>query len=232
MNRLQWFRIAPLSRKSLKELSEKMLGMPYGKANRVGFSIENVRSDLISGRFIERTEFTEVIQDPFGVEVKIDRVRFDTTDFTIYTDIQVIECHNPGRNLKGLLNEIAKASNYDVVINRVEIPLREFAVSLESEIPQLAITKAIADDIVLSDGVLGQLQAAGEADIRGPLQSFLGKRKFELNRIRIVLLKEDERLVFEVTRAGAVSSAIPIEAKFRKVLRKHVAALGTSDDKG
>lgn len=228
MNRLQWFKISPLDRKSLKTLGEKLLRMPYSKSNRVGFRMDHIKPDVINGRFIERVEFTEVLMDPFGIEVKIDRVRFDTTDFSVYSDVQLIECLNPGRNLKNFLNEVAKTANFEVTISKVEIPLQEFAKTLGTGAKSMAITKAVADDIEMAAGVLGQLQAAGAVDIRKPLQQFLGDRKYALNRIRVVLEAEDEKLTLEASRAGTVSSASQMDAKLRQVLRKKVAELATT----
>ncbi|MCX6952518.1 MAG: hypothetical protein NTV51_10180 [Verrucomicrobia bacterium] len=223
MNRLQWFKIAPLDRKALKVLGEKLLRMPYGHSNRAGFDTEDVRSDFISGRFIERVEFTEVVLDPFGVEMKIDRVRFDMTEFSIYSEIQLIECLNAGRNLNNFLNEIAKASNFSVAISKVEIPLQDFSKLLKSTASSMLITKALTDDIELGDGVIGQLQAAGAVDIRKSLQRFLGEHKHTINRLRIALEVEGEKLVFEASKAGVISSYSPIQAKFRRIFRHNVS---------
>jgi hypothetical protein len=225
MNRVQWYKITPFDRKALKTLSEKLLKMPYGRANRAGFNVENIRVDVIAGKFIERVEFTEVIVDPLGTEVKVERVRFDTTEFSIFADINLIECINPGRNLKNFLNEIAKCTNYEVAISKVQIPLQEFSAALKIGAKFIAVTKAVADDIELADGVLGQLQVVGAADIRKPLQQFLGGRKYELSRIRIIIDALEERFIIEATRAGTVSSTTAIDQKLRQLLRKNVASL-------
>lgn len=230
MNRLQWFKVSPLDRTSLRMLSDVLLKNPYSKDNRVGFAIESVRAEVITGRFIERVEFKEVIVDPFGAETTIERVRYDTTEFAIFSDIELIECANAGRNIKNCLNEIAKATNFKVAISKVKIPLQELAKALRSGAKGLVVTKAVADDIQLGDGVWGQLHASGVIDIRKPLQQFIGGREYQLNRARIVLEVNDEQLTIEASHGGTVSSVAPIGAKFRLILRKNVANLAEAAD--
>lgn len=225
MNRLQWFKISPLDRKASKILAGKLLALPYKKSTRMGFDIETVRDDFISGRFIERIEFSEVVEDPFGAKVEIKRIRFDTTEFSIYQNDGLIECYNAGKNLKGLLNEIAKLSNYDVSISKVQLSLSDFIECLKEGPKSLIVNKIVADDIDLGDGVSAQLLAGGLSDIRGPLKKFIAKRSYVLYRVRIVVDMADELFAFEITKAGTVSFASLASAKIRVFLRERIASV-------
>ena len=214
-----------MDRKSLRRLSERMLESTFRKSGRNGFNLESVRDNCISGKFIEKVTFDEIITDPFGTEIVIKRVRFDSTEFFIYSDSALIECVNPARNFKNLLNEIAKLMNYEVTITKLLISLHDLLSQLSKNAQSVVVSKAVAEDIEIGDGAFAQLHAAGPADIRKPLQLFVGKRKLAFNRIRVIVKWTDEDIIVEATKSGSVSSTTEISPKQREFLRGNIGEI-------
>lgn len=219
MSRFQWYELEPFGPKQLSRLSKALLQLPFSATSRLGYKIDQVRPETMSGIFVEKISFTEVLEDPFGNRTEIERVRYDTIKFQLSSTFPHLECIDAGRTLKSFKNELSRALDFEVSITKITLNLQPFVRILAANTRQLVLSRVIADDIYLGDGAMGQLHVSGERDVREQLKKFLSKVNFNYARVRIDAAFGEESFALEASQAGGVSTLIAPSEKVLRMLR-------------
>src|SRR5687768_2763888 len=104
--RHRWLRAEwPLS---IRALAARLKAVPFSVATSQGFVIDRVRDRSIEARFVERTEFTETIVDPFGTETQLPRLQFIQCPFAVYEEFPQLELIDCPRSAHVLLNKLSE----------------------------------------------------------------------------------------------------------------------------
>lgn len=220
-----WINCGKISPKQFATAGESLVKLNFGKSSATGFRISTFDANVLEGSYIEKTEFTETVNDPFGNQIEIPRVRFDTINFRLSRKFPELEVVDPPRSIRGLLSEISRAFEFSAAIEKISVDVAQWFGATERYLKQTHVTKMVYSDIVISPGVEGGLVVTGAADVREGASAFLGKKKGTVERIGFVGLSGQESVSCELSATGRASFDCSDEDDMRKILRESLRAI-------
>lgn len=216
-----WITCSKISPKQFAAAGESIVKRNFGKSSATGFRVSSFDASVLEGTYIEKTEFTETIDDPFGNHIEIPRVRFDTVDFRLSRKFPELEIVDPPRSIRGLLGEISRAFEFSATIEKISVDVVQWFEATEKLLHKTQVTKMVYSEIAISPGVAGGLIVTGASDVRGGASSFLGKKSATVDKIGFTAnLERQEPVVLELSSTGRAFFESPDQDNIRKILRE------------
>src|SRR5438874_5095259 len=128
-----WYNCTGFSSRKFEDASAALLKRPFRTDSLTGFKIESVSTTAVEGTYIEKTEFTETLTDPFGRVTEIPRVRYDSFNFRLFKTFPEIELIDPVRSVKGFFSEISRAFGFDIVLSKPKADVRKWLERIEQK---------------------------------------------------------------------------------------------------
>lgn len=181
----------------------------FSTENNPGFELVEVKPGFIMARFIERFEFMESANDPFGLTDDVLAVRYVYFDFTveqISPDTSLIKVVRPPASLKSFINLLSQAFGFSVVIKKVSFDLwsvYEAMCSLNA-VDRLYIPKVVASQIPISSGAMAKVEIISTRDAISDLKKAYGSTGMRLERLSMSARVSFEDEYLELSSNGSI----------------------------
>lgn len=159
----------------------------YSRRRSNGFRLSDVRRDYLSGRFIERVEWDDVIEDPASGEIQVHRVEFRQLSFRISAGVPNLEVHDAPRSLRSFLHEFAECVGIDVAPEQVAISPSVWLEEIENAGGRALVTALTAGGLTLSAYSSAAIRIVGTEDVRQHLAQLVGRKKAPIERLSVEL---------------------------------------------
>ena len=216
MSRYHWYTVN-WSQPILAKIKKEMLKDEYSANRDNGFRVESVRKKSITGRYIERREILDTVDDPLGKTLTYKRVIFDIFRFHISLDFPELELIDPPRRLSRFLIRLSEFSDFNIAVSPIKINLLRFIENIEMNLSQLIVTRVYCSGITLSAKASAKFVISGTEDVRRHMK-FLSKNKnMDIDRVRLNCKAEDWSEEFEISKYAV--------SKFKKAIRPEMITL-------
>ncbi len=180
--RVRWLSLAPPG-VPLRRLAIGMGAAQYSRTRRAGFQLDEVRRDFLRGRFIERLEWDEALNDPAGGEVQVRRLEVRQVRFRISAERPQLELLDPPRSLGSFVEQLSGISGQALRFSEVPVTPDAWLQALEARLGRVAVTGITAAGVVLSPSTNAAVAITGSEDVRRFLPQFARDQKLNIERI-------------------------------------------------
>jgi hypothetical protein len=204
MIRLKWYRF--VSFLDAERLYAEINKTKFTQGASDGFQISIFRKDKIEAKYIERIEYDEVFEDPFGDVVTTRRVVYKETKFKIFFDSGVLEVVNPGRSLSVFIMKLGAISGFSFSIEPIVLDVKSLTdsgVFLSSNFQNTAISISQVD---LGGGASAKITAVGGKNLKESVETFVGGRSFNVSSLTFKSISKDLVASFVITRDGGLKA--------------------------
>ena len=178
-----WYNCEGFSSRQFQEASATLLKRTFRANSLTGFKIDSVLPNTFEGTYIEKTEFTETLTDPFGRVTEIPRVRYDSFRFRLFKTFPQVELIDPIRSVKGFFGELSRAFGFDIILTKPRVDVRAWLERLEQKINRAEVRRMLFAGIDIEHSATGQLTVSGDTDVRRAAEIFLRSKKAELEKL-------------------------------------------------
>lgn len=203
MKRIRWFAAKwPLS---FRSLSAKMKAAPFREDSVDGFIIDRVRDNLITGRYVEKLTYQEVIIDPFGSKNVFERTEYRQLEFNLFSQFPHIEFQDPPRSTQGFVSRLTELNNFSLTVSSLPVDLLKWISNFQS----LTAYEVLVDSLQISGfemepGVTARISIGGDKDVRQTLQRLTKGKRFDLELVHLKIAHHDRAASIQLINTGAI----------------------------
>lgn len=204
MKRFRWFRAEWPS--SIRVLAKRIGMRTFNEDAGHGFFVDRVRDDYLEARYIERIEYTDVVIDPFGNELKFDRVEFRHTLFRASSAAPGLELIDPPRSVQALMNRLSEAVDFEVAITPIDVDVLKWAMLFqESRGVSADIDSLQIGALEIEKGIVAKVLIKGDRDVRAACDALTHDRKFAIEKVQLRLSSPYRKATVILSGAGSVT---------------------------
>jgi hypothetical protein len=208
---------------SMRTIGSKMKSMPFTEDSVDGFTIERIREDFLTGRFIEKYVYEEINSDPFGKDEVIERIGYRSTDFTLYSQFPHIEIHDGQRSIKDFVNRLLETCSFNLTITPVSVNLLEWILAFQVMVEQkLTVDSLQVSNVELEDGIAAKILIKGDRDVREAVDRVVEGRKYVLEKLQVKMILSGARVAIHLANNGSVKVPVDHSAELLPLLRKAI----------
>lgn len=213
MTRYRWLRAEwPMT---IPTLAKRVRQLEFSAGGVSGFILDRVRDDLLEARFVERYEYTETVSDPYGKELKFDRLEFRQTAFRATPGWPGLQLVDSPRSTQSLVSGLLEASNFELAISPIDVNVLAWADELQRTLgAEVAINSLQIAALTVSEGIIAKFMLKGEKDVRAACKEIVRGRKHVVEKLQMRVIVGGTRATVLLTNAaGAKVDGIdlPIE---------------------
>ena len=218
MSRYRWFNAQwPIT---IPQLSKKLKTRVFSDNGSTGFVIDRVREDFLEARYIERVEFVEKIEDPFGREFSVDRVEFYQCNFRASTQAIGLELINQPRNIQGLISNLIEITNFKLAVSSLSVDVVDWAENFR----KLSKKSTIIDmmqigAIILDDGIRAKTIIKGDVDVLEACSASMSGKSHQVEKLQLRFIGSASGKIL-LTSSGAIKIDAENEAELLICLRE------------
>ncbi|WP_140713878.1 hypothetical protein [Mesorhizobium sp. B2-7-3] len=151
----------------MRTLAERLKGLQFTTATQSGFIVDRLRPASIEGRFIERHEISQVVENPLGERRIYERTEFRDIGFIISPEYAGLEVINPPRSINLFLSRLAEACNFQISVNEVRLDVIDWCERLATNLGRrVEIVSCQLKDIKISEDITATAILKGNSDVR------------------------------------------------------------------
>lgn len=171
MKRFRWLQVS-WGQTSLSSVADMMLRSEYLTDSTSGFRLEKIRSDEITGKFIERRKIIDEIKDPFGTTVSFTRESFEVVKFRLTKQFPELELQDPPRKFSTFATKLAECTNFDISIQPLKIDTKLWAEGIEQVFGATTVIAVTSSSFSVGDSTVARFSVGGATDVRKYLKYF------------------------------------------------------------
>lgn len=203
MLRIKWYSAKWFE--SFERLSLKIKKQLFIKNSKNGFIIEKVRHNYIEGKYIEKYVVEKKIQDPLGDIIEFIETDFHIVSFCLHKDYPEIEFYNAPRNLDSFINKIQELSNFNLIIEPIEIDLYQWVTNYEINF----LSKVLVDTIQISGfdrskSINMKLLLQSNQNLKKMLIKFNSKKGYSIEKIHIKTSIDEKEISLQLSKNGSL----------------------------
>jgi hypothetical protein len=190
---------------SLRVLSGRMRQSAFTETSKDGFLLERTREDRIEGRYIEKVKYEEIFSDPFGRELKFDRVSYHQVQFTIYRDFPQLELRDAPRSLQSFIAKMLAITDFAMTAAPVTVEVMTWASALRDLVDAEMILDTVQlSEVAISPDTVGTVLLKGKRDVRKAMKELVAGRTHRVDKAGVFWKNERETVKVGLTSAGSV----------------------------
>ncbi|WP_139379418.1 hypothetical protein [Zoogloea sp. LCSB751] len=190
---------------SIHTLAERVQERSFAKDKSSGFILERVRNEFFEARYIERYEFHETIEDPFGNELTFDRLEFRQTLFRATSAWPGLELVDAPRSSQSLLSQLLELTRFELSVTPLNVDILLWAESLQEVVGIPVVIDSIQlGALHIDEGVNAKIILKGEKDVRTACKELTGGRTHTVEKIQCRILQGDLRSLVLLSNNAAV----------------------------
>lgn len=213
MTRHRWLRAEwPIT---IRTLAKRVRQQEFSENRASGFILDRVRDDSLEARFVERYEYTETVSDPYGKELKFDRLEFRQTAFRATLGWPGLELLDAPRSTQSLVSGLLEASNFELAVLPIDVNVMAWADELQRALRSEAVIDSLqVAALTVADGVKAKVMLKSEKDVRAACKEIVQGRKHVLEKLQLRVTVGGTRTTVVLTNgAGAKIDGfdVPVE---------------------
>jgi|GEM_PF-4051416 len=185
---------------------------PFSESVEHGFILDANDSDGVRARFIFKELVTETVQNPFGEEIPITRIRYDITKIRVRSVSGILEVCNPGRKLSKCLKMISEAWSCNPI--KLSPNFRNIYNSLSELDAEFAVLSLETGCFTIKSRTACSVSFQALVDVREDVKYFLGEREYGINRVKCGLSVDGQNVLVDIANTGRVvanfDSSLPL----------------------
>jgi len=221
--RVRWFLLSPLSRTTLARAVEGMRSEEFTSDSTSGFIGERTRSSFVEARYVERSERTESIIDPFGNTQEFRRIEYQQTPFRLSLDAPQLEIYDGPRSVAPLLNRLSSLMGANSTVEPIIVDILKWLKHLQTEVSEICVTAAYISRLSLSESVSARIIINGTDDVRKYVKVVVGDKPFRFERLDVSSNFQGSLTRFDLREEGRATVANGCD-EFLSALRKSLSS--------
>jgi hypothetical protein len=218
--RAKWLNVEPLKRGDLGKFFDMAKEREFGRSTPSGYILDNRRTDCVSGRFIQREEISEEVEDPFGRVDVLTRTIYHVTKFVLRDSAPQLELQDYPRRLSAFLLQLGEAFDFHVSAVEVTCNVQKWASGIAKELSNPVFRLVEVHDVSVARDATAKMVFTGIGDIPEKVSTFLGKRSYQLTRVGFSGLVGEDVIRCQCSADGHCSVSGPIADDFVATLRR------------
>lgn len=167
------------------ELGTRLKRRPFTRDASSGFLLDRVRDDKVEAKYIEKTELSEVIVDPFGAQQEFMRIDYKYVYFSLFPSFPNLEVYNPPRGLSGFFSRLGEVCDFSVSISSIDVDVLEWIRVLEERMGKHAQVKSLRiKGLRLGETTSAQVLLDGSKDVRPDIPHVAGGKGFRSDKLK------------------------------------------------
>lgn len=238
--RVRWYSLAPTNT-PLRQFADAMEANQYSQRRAAGFRLDEVRRGHILGRFIERLEWDDTLEDPAGGELCVHRLELRQVRFRLTSVSPHLEVLDGPRTLRGLIEQLSAFAGTSVRLVEVGVAPDLWLKELEAVFGKIVVTSITASGLVLSASASATVAIVGADEVRQFLDRFARGQSVRVERMvanlpgpqpaRIELLAGGRAGVIEGSEGAIEALRDTLRARLQKEARPRADEQGLAADR-
>lgn len=217
--RVRWYRLEPHDGAlSPRDLAEQMQADRYTARNGVGFALQAATEKRIEGRFVERRELVETVEDPLGRRYENRRIVLRQFSFHIRREFPQLEILDPSPAVPTFVSHLIDLFGNRVVIEPARVDLQSWLGKIEAIVGRVQVCTVVAGEIALDAEIGARIFVHGSVDVRDAAAKLLKSRSSKLERIEVAWRARGSRVSCTLRGASALFDP-EHDSQVRPVLR-------------
>ncbi|WP_159879086.1 hypothetical protein [Aquitalea denitrificans] len=187
MKRFRWFNAEWPT--SIRTLAQRIKSRSFDNDSGHGFFIDRVRDDFLEARYIEKIQYTDVVVDPYGEELKFDRIEFQQTMFKMLSSSPGLELIDPPRNVQALMNRLSEVADFGVAITPARANVLSWSTLLQEGERIISMIDSVQiGALELEPRIIAKITIKGDhQDVRTACAEFVQDKKHLVEKIQLRL---------------------------------------------
>jgi hypothetical protein len=219
MKRVRWLGGSwPLS---MRQLAQRIRADILTPEKMSGFLVTRVRESSIEARFIEKLISEESITDPFGNEIRFERVSYVETAFRFSNEFPEVELLNPPRSIGPFSSRVLRICSFEAAWTDLNVDVLEWADRVQEQIGvQIVIDRAHVRDVVFDEAVNFEATLSGTRDVRPSMRALLGERQHTLDKLHFSLNSAGRAARIQISADGSMQAPHGISDELVQAIRQ------------
>jgi hypothetical protein len=194
----------------------------YNEENKKGFFVDKFIKDEIEGRFIYKKDFTELIKDPFGNDIKNNYIVYEIYNFLIDKKNNLLILFDSPRYMNVFLSSLNILFEYKITIEQLDIELSSFISFLSKEYENLDVVFLEIDGIFFSPLTSGRIIISGNENIMQYIEdATYHNSNYQIRKVIIKTLLGNKEIKIEITYKGIFKSS----KKYTTVVKENIVKI-------
>ncbi len=183
MSRYRWLRAEWPS--AIRTVAKRLREHAFVEGGHSGFILDRIRDDFFEARYIERFEYQETVADPFGQEVRFERLEYRQTRFRATQDGPGFELIDAPRSAQALVNELLQATDYSLTIEPLVIDVLGWVDAIQASTSEkLAVLSLQVGALHLDEEIRGKFALKGNVDVRDAATELIGGKAHVVEKVQ------------------------------------------------
>lgn len=218
--RVRWYRAA-VKPADLKRIGEEMLKHEFTRKSITGFRLEHRTTRRITGRYVERSDWIDEVQDPFGRVTRIDRFSYEVVRFRLTTDSPGLELRDPPRTLRSFVARLGEYTNFAITLEEVKVDPFSWMHSLREQVRGVEVRAVSSSPFAVARYVTAQVKLKGSKEVATEYRRMTEGKETDVSKLTVTWPPD---VLCELSRSGraTVTTSRPertVEA-LRRALRE------------
>lgn len=206
MKRVKW--LAASWPSSVRQLAQRIRADVFTPERMSGFLVTRVRDSSIEARFIEKLISEEVINDPFGNEIRFERISYIETAFRFSNEFPEVELLNPPRSIGPFSSRVLQICGFEAAWKNLNIDVLVWADNVQKQIGgQIVIDRAHVKDVVLDKTVNFEATLSGTRDVRPAMRTLLEGREHTLDKLNFSVNSGGRGIRIQISADGSMQAS-------------------------
>lgn len=190
--------------------------MTFSEHQNPGFELREITDVFVSARFIEKIDFVESIETPFGVSEDVRSTKYIYFDFKVYSassGISLIKIIKPPLSLRSFTQSLMVAFGYDVFIKKISFDLEQVykGILASENVDRVRVSKVAASRIPLSVNSSAKIEILSTENAYDELKNTYKSSLVKLDRIVLDVRVNHSSEFLELSAAGSIFCSAGLE---------------------
>ncbi|MDU7390268.1 hypothetical protein [Atlantibacter hermannii] len=209
LQRVKWIRVK--SELNLIELHQYFSSKAFNEKDSFGFYGAELNESNLKASYVEK-EFTHLeFTDPFGDIHEQTLISYNDFSFEfspLEKGVYLLSVYNPPKSIKKFLDRVSTEFDYNLTFSLVNFDIaRLISVVISDE--RVALFKASrvkVSGLRFSNESTGCIELVSKGNALDDLAENVKKENYVIDKVKSTLLFKNERLTFEVSKSGLLST--------------------------
>lgn len=202
---------------NLTELYRFFLGAEFNNEDSFGFYNVEFYGPILKAHYVEKEVTSLHITDPFGDIHEQFLISYNDFSFEIgplEKGVYLLSVYNPPKTIKKFLDRISAKFDYNLTFSLVNLDISNLVseISSDKNISLLKISRVKASGLRFSNDATGCIELVSIGNALEDLEKNVMSKKFVIDKIKGAFFLYGERIAFEVSKSGLISTDGDAEA--------------------
>ncbi|QMJ04888.1 hypothetical protein HVY04_17865 [Citrobacter freundii] len=209
IQRVKWMRMK--SELNLDELYQYFSRVEFNEEDSFGFYGVELNESNLKANYVEK-ELTHLqFTDPFGDIHEQTLISYNDFSFDfapLEKGVYLLSVYNPPKSIKKFLDRISFNFNYGLTFSLVNLDISRLisAIVTDDKTSLFKVSRVKVSGLRFSNDSTGYIELVSKGNALDDLANNIKDENFLIDKLKGTFLLNDERLTFEVTKSGLLST--------------------------